>query len=63
MRALLPPLTIALILLSLSSTSDINISRTDHLTHLNLSTSLVSRTLWKDDEQCRRFNISYLVPK
>ena len=58
LRLLLPTAAISLVLLSLLSSHHTPLHR-----HLQLSSSLASRTPWRDDEFCKRFNISYLQPK
>ena len=58
LRLLLPTAAISTVLLSLLSSHHAPPRR-----HLQLSSSLASRTPWRDDEFCKKFNISYLQPK
>merc|ERR1711936_70942 len=58
LRALLPPAAVSLLLLGLLSWPS-----EAPVTPLRLSSPLPSRRPWKEDQQCRQFNISYLEPK
>ena len=59
---LIPPALIILAILSVSHRADLSVHLAGSVRALKISRSLVSRTPWQQDDDCRQFNISYLEP-